>query len=263
MDNYGFVCEPKRSSRYPEKRLSDLDYADDICLLENSIEKAQQQLDELAINAIKVGLEVNIKKTEYMTNIKNDTKLKLNDNDLQQVEDFKYLGAHLESSEKDMEIRIGQAWSAFWKLEKIWLNKHLPDKIKLNLFQAACISILLYGSETWLITEKMKNRLNAYTNKCYRIMLGIRYEDHIKNEEIYKRLNVDKLYKTIVKRQLEWVGHMCRRSEDEPLRKFGFYQPTHGKSNPGRQPPDYLFYVLNFLNNGSHDKKYFNANGCC
>ena len=201
MDKFGFICEKRKSRRHQEKKLSDLDYADDICLLENNIAEAQNQLNKLAKSAVNVGLVINIKKTEYIANIDSKEKLVINGEQLQQVEDFKYLGAHLQSSEKDLEIRTGQAWSAFWKLKKIWESKSIPVKLKINLFQASCLSILLYGSETWLITEKMKSKLNSFANQCYRIMLGIRYQDHITNEEIYKRLNVQKLYKTVVKRQ--------------------------------------------------------------
>ena len=85
-------------------------------------------------------------------------------------------------------------------------------------------------------------------------MLGIKYEQRVINDEIYKRLGVNKLYKAVVKRQLEWVGHICRRHAEEPLKKFDFYQLTHGKNNPGQQPIDFT----GLLNNGSRDKKYFN-----
>ena len=46
--------------------------------------------------------------------------LTLEGNKLKKVDKFKYLGAWIQSSEKDMEIRIGQAWSALNKMEKVW-----------------------------------------------------------------------------------------------------------------------------------------------
>ncbi|KXJ22332.1 hypothetical protein AC249_AIPGENE23105 [Exaiptasia diaphana] len=41
----GLLTHPKRSRRYPAKYLNDLDFADDICLLESSTPRAQVQLD--------------------------------------------------------------------------------------------------------------------------------------------------------------------------------------------------------------------------
>ena len=40
----GVLTCPRKSSRYPAKVLNDLDFADDIALLESSISRAQSQL---------------------------------------------------------------------------------------------------------------------------------------------------------------------------------------------------------------------------
>ena len=45
VDDLGFTTHKRQSSRFPEKRASDLEYADDIGLLENDKDKAQKQLD--------------------------------------------------------------------------------------------------------------------------------------------------------------------------------------------------------------------------
>ena len=65
--NYGFSFAPRLSSRIPERKLNDLDYADDIALLENCIKMANLQLAELSQTAAIVGLEINVNKTKYMS----------------------------------------------------------------------------------------------------------------------------------------------------------------------------------------------------
>ena len=61
--SYGFVTHLKEGTRTrthkPEQKLNDLDYADDIALLESAIERAQDQLDQTSAEASKVGLEIN------------------------------------------------------------------------------------------------------------------------------------------------------------------------------------------------------------
>lgn len=42
--NFGFINEIRKSTRHPDKRINDLDYGDDIVLLENSIRLAIEQL---------------------------------------------------------------------------------------------------------------------------------------------------------------------------------------------------------------------------
>ena len=48
---------------------------------------------------------------------------------IKQVEDFKYLGSYIESTEQDVNIRLGKAWVALNELDKIWKSK-LPGNLK-------------------------------------------------------------------------------------------------------------------------------------
>ena len=64
-------------------------------MLENSIQLANAQLEKLAEEASKVGLEINVEKTEYMAfNIKEEEgDVMIADNKLKKVNDFRYLGS--------------------------------------------------------------------------------------------------------------------------------------------------------------------------
>ena len=127
-----------------------------------------------------------------------------------------------------MQCRKGQAWGAFWKLEKIWRSKTIKIETKVRIFQAAVISILLYGSETWVITNQQMKSLDSFATNCYRVMLSIRRSDHITNEEVYNRVGQQELSFTIIKRQLTWLGHMLRRKPVEPIRRYALFQPSEG-----------------------------------
>ena len=67
------------------------------------------------------------------------------------VTDFKYLGALMESSEKDVKVRKAAAWRACGKLDKIWKST-LPRGFKKRLFAATVESVLLYCCEAWTVT---------------------------------------------------------------------------------------------------------------
>ena len=178
-----------------ERKLNDLAFADDIALLENSADRSQQQLDAFRINSGKVGLEINIPKTEQMRRNLPSTEpppanLTINGQKIAIVEDFKYLGSHMASAAKDVQARIGLAWVAFHKLESILKSPQLKVDFRIRLFNASCVSILLYGCETWVLTRDLENDLDIFARKAYKIMLGIRRSDaHMTNVELYKRVN--------------------------------------------------------------------------
>ena len=59
----GVVIHPRRSRRHPAKSLNDLDFADDIALLESSISRAQAQLTKTAETAADLSLVISAPKT--------------------------------------------------------------------------------------------------------------------------------------------------------------------------------------------------------
>ena len=161
------------------------------------------------------------------------------------VDDFKYLGSMMSCSEKDFKNRIGQAWGAFWKLEKIWKSKTTSTKMKINIFQASCISILLYGSEAWILTAQLKDKLNSFGTNCYRIMLH-----KIPNKTIYEIVEQEPLSVKVARRQLTWVGHMMRRNDESPIKTYGLYEPSiqMGKKIRGKPKLSYRKYIAQLLN---------------
>ena len=100
------------------------------------------------------------------------------------VEDFKYLGSWMQSSMKDIKTRKAQAWIACHKLSKIWkANLTRTDKIK--LFQATVESVLLYGSETWTITSKIRKMLDGCYTRLLRTALNVSWKAHMTNQDLY------------------------------------------------------------------------------
>ena len=65
-DNRGLTLFPRRSSRYPEVKLADLDYADDIALFEETDVEMAKTTEAIRATAGNLGLKMSYKKTEIM-----------------------------------------------------------------------------------------------------------------------------------------------------------------------------------------------------
>ena len=185
-DELGFVLHPRRSRRYPERRLKDLDFVDDITLLASDLHSAQEFLLKVEKQARTIGLELNAKKTEVMVwNIDSiedeNTNIKItNGHEVKRTEDFKYLGAWIGSSSKDIMCRIGLAWSACNRLSNIWSSK--LDKLeKLRIFVATVESVLLYGCETWTISVKLERKLDGTYAKLLRKVQNFTWNNKVNN----------------------------------------------------------------------------------
>ena len=153
---------------HPNEMLPDLDFADDIVLLNQGEIEALEHFRTIEYSAKKVGLSINYDKTKIMIrNVENPrteviegkTVIKIAENKyLEVVDHFKYLGAYITNCHKKFKRRKGLAWSQFWKLTTIWKSKDISLSVKLHLFDSLILSIIFYNSETWVTTKVMKKR---------------------------------------------------------------------------------------------------------
>lgn len=213
------------------------------------IERAIELLNRVDSHAIKVGLEINTDKTEYMSFNLPSFSISLQGREIKKVSNFKYLGAMVASAEEDISHRISLAWTAYWQLGKIWRSKHTPTALKINIFRAAVVTILLYGCETWVLTSELERQLNSFATRCYRGILGLSLFDHISNDQLYQRVNQPPLIEVVRRLQLRWLGHALRRDDLEPAKIFALYEPEegHGKSKVGRPRLTWSQYVSGIL----------------
>ena len=132
-----------------------MDYAADLALLANTPAQAKSLLHSLEKAARGIGLYVNSDKTEFMCFKQDGDISTLDGKPLKLVDQFTYLGSNISSTESDVNIRIGKAWTAIDRLSIIW-KSDLSDKIKRELFQAVAVSLLLYGCTTWTLTKRLE-----------------------------------------------------------------------------------------------------------
>ena len=135
---------------------------------------------------------------------------------IRQVDEFKYFGSMMSTSQADLHVRRGHAWSAFWSMETLWRGEEVTLDLKIRIFKATCLSILLYGREAWSINKAMTSRLNSFATSCYRYMLNIKRTDRVRNDTVMEKTEQLPLSVTAKQRQLRWLGHLLRSD----LRKY-------------------------------------------
>lgn len=240
--NFGYITHPmpknegrttRRTTQGIEHKISDLDFADDISLIEASLLRAQEQLDLFVYYASIVGLELNVDKTETMMlnldpNAAPPANLTANGKPIVIVKDFKYLGSYMASTERDVKTRIGLARTAFHRIEFILKAPKLSVKMKMRIFNALIVSILLYGCEAWVLDDKLRKDLDVFARKCYRTMLGIIQSDaHMTNITLYSKVNQVPITTTIRSRQLGFIGHCCRMDTSEAAYIYALYESKY------------------------------------
>ena len=232
----GFEFTKKRSRRYPTKTITDADYADDIAILANTPNQAETLLHSLEREAAGIGLHVNAHKTEYMCYNQTGDISTLDGTLLKLVDKFTYLGSSVSSTEKDIDARLTKSWTAINRLSIIW-KSDLTDKMKRSFFQAAVVSILLYGCTTWRLTKQLEKKLDGNYTRMMRAILNKYWRQHPTRHQLYGHLPL--ITKTIQVKRTRHAGH-CWRSRDELICVVLLWTPTYGRAKAGRPARTYI-----------------------
>ena len=91
-------------------------------------------------------------------------KLDINGMKIKQEEKLEYIGTLVTSdakSNQEIKRRIGNAKTAFKGMSNVLTARDINNQTKLRLIKCYIWSTMLYGCETWLISEAMKMQLKA------------------------------------------------------------------------------------------------------
>ena len=116
-----------------------------------------------------------------------------------------------------MENRVAKAWSKWRELSGVICDKKVPTKLKILIYQTVIRPTLLYGCETWPMSVKDERRTATTEMTMVRWAMGVGLLEHRRNEEILKEVKVEQIA-TVMRRRLEWFGHVKRRDETENSR---------------------------------------------
>ena len=109
--------------------------------------------------------------------------------------------------------------------------------MKRSFFQAAIVSILLYGCTTWTLTKLMEKKLDGNYTKMLRAILNRSWRQHPTKQQLHGHL--PPITKTIQIRRIRHAGHYWR-SRDKLISDVLLWTPSHGRAKAGRPAWTYI-----------------------
>ena len=87
------------------------------------------------------------------------------------VDKFCYLGDMLSvggGADAAVVTRVSSGWKKFRELEPILTDKDVTSKIKGDLYTACVRSVMIYGAETWPMTQVLAKKLDCVEMRMVR-----------------------------------------------------------------------------------------------
>ena len=121
-------------------------------------------------------LKINLAMTEHLPTRENPLPMKLNGEELNNVDHFKYLGSMIDKDgtvERDLDHRVQAAWSSSRNLTGVLYDRTIPLRLKAKAYEAIIRPALTCGSECWTLEVTNKRKIAITETGMLRGILGL------------------------------------------------------------------------------------------
>ena len=112
-------------------------YADDLAIIDVTSTDTQNRLESWQKVLTDNGLKINVAKTEHLSTMENPLPIKLNGEELKNVDHFKYLGSVINKDgtiDRDVDLRMRAAWSSWRKLTGVLYDRKILLRLKAKIY---------------------------------------------------------------------------------------------------------------------------------
>ena len=187
------------------RKVTDLDYADDIALLTDNEAALQSFVDQVVFFGAMLGLKINADKTKVMAACTTVApRINVQGTDVESVDSFRYLGcliSNRNSCESDILSRICLAQAAYQLLHPcLFAREDVSIPTKMRVYLASVRSVLVYGCESWTVTSSLSSTLDSCEFGFLRRLLGVKSFPFPRNSEVLRRCGIHSSLSQFVKR---------------------------------------------------------------
>ena len=106
----------------------------------------------------------------------------------------------------------------------------LSKNLKIKIYRTIIVSVVLYGCETWSLTQRDERKLRVFENMVLRRIFGPRRDEvtgewrRLHDEELSDLYSSPNNVRLIKSRRMRWAGHVARTVEER-----GVYRVLLGK----------------------------------
>ena len=234
--------DPMHNKSLQHMNFKELLYADDTLIVAKNTKNAKELIKYIEEESAYYNMRLNRDKCVYITFNKNNRVTFADGEPMKNVDETIYLGTQITKNvdpKNEINRRISQTMPTLKKLDLFWKQARVPNKWKIQVFNAVCVSKLLYSLEALQPTEATASKLDTFQLKGLRKILNMTttYIDRANtNEEVFRRANeaigsaqnrhIRPLSEVLQEKRKKLLGHIIRRSRDHPQHQVTFATRT-------------------------------------
>ena len=161
--------------------------------------------------------------------------MKIDNNSIERVEEFKYLGTTLtnqNSIQEEIKSRLILGMTANIQCRIFFSSSLLSKNLKIKVYRTIILPVVLYGCETLLLRFREEHTLKVFENRVTGRVFGTKRDEvtvewRKLHNDLYSLPNIVQVVKS---RRMRWAGHVACMGEGR-----GVHRVLVGKPE-GRRP---------------------------
>ena len=143
--------------------------------------------------------------------------MKIDNNSIERVEEFKYLGTTLtnkNSIQEGIKSSLKLRNVCYYSVQNVLSSSLLYKELKIKIYRTIILPIVLYVRETWPLTLRDEHRLRVFENRVLRVF-GPKWDAvtgewrKIQNEEFSDQYSSPNIVRVVKSRRMRLTGHMA------------------------------------------------------
>ena len=163
----------------------------------------------------------------------------VDENKLNSILEFTYLGSTISSNrciDDEIQMRMAKASASFSRLrQRLWNNHHVSMRVKDKIYRAIVLSTLLRRAEAWTVYRRQVKKMHAFMMRRHlHSIMRITWMDEVTNKDILERRGLPSMEDLLIRKNLQWTGHLMRMSPDKLPKQILYSQLSSGHRKRGR-----------------------------
>ena len=152
-----------------------LRYGDDTTIMAESEEELKTLLMKVKEESEKVGLKLNIQKTNIMASGP-ITSWEIDGETVETVSDFIFLKSKITADGNcghEIKRRLHLGRKVITNIDSIFKSRHITLPTNVSLGKAIVLPVVMYGCESWTVKKAEHRRIDAFELWCWRRLLRV------------------------------------------------------------------------------------------
>ena len=148
------------------------------------------------------------------------------------VRSFSYLGTVVKGNdtlEEEIRERIDKANKAFHANKTLFKSNLASRKSNLKLYWSVIRPTVVYGCETWVLKERIIQKLSVFERKLFRPTKEANAIWRIKTNELDELIKHRNIINYVKSLRLSWFGHIKRMPEISIVNRIYKWKPFTGR----------------------------------